>query len=155
MITLVSSWPLFASWALLSALGAVAFSLLARGRRLATIPLEWRVAFERVRRRIQEIDADFEIVEWRSDPDGGGSLVVDRNGVRSTLPMKDLRDAPPALFEVRLREILVANVAGMVLPAPVERVPARPPRTALRPIESAADPALSSDELRRLHPRTP
>ena len=104
-------------------------------------------------RRIREIDADFEIVEWRSDPDGDGALVVDRNGVRSTLPLKDLRDAQPGLFEERLREVLLANVPGMVLPAPVEPVAPRPLRPA-RPIQPAAGAVLSS-ELPRLRPRIP
>lgn len=153
MITLVSTSLLFLSWTLLALLGALAFSLLARGRRLATIPLEWRVVFERVRRRIQEIDADLEIVEWRADPDGNGTLVVDRNGARSTLPLKELREAPPALFEQRLRDVLVANVAGLVLNAPAEPVAARHARSATRPI-AATDPALPP-ELGRLHPRTP
>ena len=100
---------LLGSWLLLAAVGAAALALLARGQRLATVPLEWRVLFERIRRRLQEIDADLEIVEWSSDADGNGVLVVDRGGTRLTLPLKDLRDAPPGLFEERLRELLVAR----------------------------------------------
>jgi len=146
--------PILASWLVLSAIGTIAFVLLKRGRRLATVPLEWRVVFERVRRRIFEIDADLEIIEWTSDSDGNGSLVLDRNGTRASLPLKELRDAPPALFEERLRELLVAHVPGTVLPGPADAAAMRASRPASRPREAAADPALSP-ELRQLHPRTP
>src|SRR5262245_27706478 len=146
--------PILASWLVLSAIGTVAFVLLKRGRRLATVPLEWRVVFERVRRRIFEIDADLEILEWTSDSDGNGSLVVDRDGARASLPLRELRDAPPVLFEERLRELLVTHVPGTVLPGPAEAAALRAPRPASRPREAAADAALAPD-LRQLHPRIP
>lgn len=100
---------LLVSWLLLAAIGAAALAFLARGQRLATVPLEWRVLVERVRRRFREIDPDLEIVEWSSDGDGNGVLVVDRGGTRLTLPLKDLRDAPPGLFEEKLRQLLVTR----------------------------------------------
>jgi hypothetical protein len=149
MITAVLS-----TWLLLAAIGAVAFCLIARGRRLATVPPNWRAVCERVRRRIQEIDADLEIAEWRPDPDGQGSLIVVRDGTRTPVPLKELRDAPPALFEQRLRDVLLACVPGLFKPAAFERIGARLPRQSSRRVESAESPPLPS-ELRRMRPRTP
>lgn len=125
----------FASWFVLAAVGAAALALLARGRRLASVPVEWRVVAERVRRRLREIDARIEIVEWRDDPAGGGALVLDRDGTRTTLPLAELRDAPPELFEERLLVALASRLPARAREEPVAR--------ASSGIESAPPPVTS------------
>jgi hypothetical protein len=105
--------PILASWLVLAAVGAAALALLARSRRLASVPVEWRVVAERLRRRLREIDAQIEIVEWIDDPAGGGALIIDRDGARTELPLAQLRDAPPELFEERLLVLLAARAPGL------------------------------------------